>query len=105
MTTPTHRPLRVTATLRHGILILDSSGRQIAALNRNGDMPDNRVVHLSADKNGCIAATTPGAIVLFCNEVCATLFDSRNGLGTIPYYDVVGPVGARIFPFNKIRNF
>ena len=31
-------------------------------------------------------------------------FDSRNGLGTIPYYDVVGPVGARIFPFNKIRN-
>ena len=32
-------------------------------------------------------------------------FDSRNGLGTIPYYDVVGPVGARIFPFNKIRNF
>jgi signal transduction histidine kinase/CheY-like chemotaxis protein len=68
------------ATLRHGILILDSAGRQIAALNRNGDMPDNRVEHLSADKNGCIAATTPGAIVLFCNEVCATLFDSRNGL-------------------------
>lgn len=32
-------------------------------------------------------------------------FDSRNGLGTIPYYDVVGPVGARIFPFNKIRGF
>lgn len=32
-------------------------------------------------------------------------FDSRNGLGTIPYYDVVGPVGARIFPFDKIRGF
>jgi signal peptidase I len=32
-------------------------------------------------------------------------YDSRNGLGTIPYYDIVGPVGVRIFPFNKIRTF
>ena len=32
-------------------------------------------------------------------------FDSRSGLGLIPFYDVVGPVEARIFPFNKIRFF
>lgn len=35
-------------------------------------------------------------------------FDSRNGsegMGTIPLYDVVGPVSMRIFPFNKIRAF
>lgn len=32
-------------------------------------------------------------------------YDSRNGLGTIPYYDVVGPVSIRIFPFNKMRFF
>ena len=32
-------------------------------------------------------------------------YDSRNGLGTIPFYDVVGPVSMRIFPFNKIRTF
>lgn len=31
--------------------------------------------------------------------------DSRNGLGTIPLYDVVGPVTIRIFPFNKISWF
>ncbi len=31
--------------------------------------------------------------------------DSRNGLGTIPYYDVVGPVSLRLYPFNKIRTF
>ncbi len=31
--------------------------------------------------------------------------DSRNGLGTIPLYDVVGPVSLRIYPFNKIRTF
>lgn len=32
-------------------------------------------------------------------------FDSRNGLGTIPFYDVIGPVSLRIFPFNKVRFF
>lgn len=31
--------------------------------------------------------------------------DSRGCMGTIPYYDVVGPVGLRIFPFDKIRGF
>lgn len=35
-------------------------------------------------------------------------YDSRNGsngMGTIPLYDIVGPVSWRIFPFNKIRGF
>lgn len=31
--------------------------------------------------------------------------DSRSGLGQIPYYDIIGPVGLRIYPFNKIRTF
>lgn len=31
--------------------------------------------------------------------------DSRNGLGLIPYYDVIGPVSIRIFPFDKIDTF
>jgi signal peptidase I len=32
-------------------------------------------------------------------------YDSRNGLGTIPLYDVIGPAELRIFPFDKIRTF
>ena len=35
----------------------------------------------------------------------ANSYDSRNGLGFIPLYDVVGPVSLRIFPFDKIRGF
>ncbi len=31
--------------------------------------------------------------------------DSRNGLGTIPLYDVIGPVSLRLYPFDKIRTF
>lgn len=32
-------------------------------------------------------------------------YDSRNGLGTVPLYDIVGPVSVRIFPFDKLRFF
>jgi signal peptidase I len=32
-------------------------------------------------------------------------FDSRNGLGLIPLYDIIGPVGFRIYPFTGIRAF
>ena len=32
-------------------------------------------------------------------------YDSRSGLGTVPLYDIVGPVAFRIFPIDKIRTF
>lgn len=32
-------------------------------------------------------------------------YDSRNGLGTIPSYDIIGPVSLRVFPFTKLRTF
>jgi signal peptidase I len=31
--------------------------------------------------------------------------DSRNGLGTIPFEDIIGPVAFRIYPFTGIRTF
>lgn len=31
--------------------------------------------------------------------------DSRSGLGTIPFKDIIGPVEVRFFPFDKIRTF
>ena len=39
------------------------------------------------------------------NRVDGYSKDSRNGLGTIPYYDIIGPVSLRIFPFDQIRIF
>lgn len=32
-------------------------------------------------------------------------FDSRNGLGTVPYCRIVGPALIRLFPFNQLRTF
>lgn len=31
--------------------------------------------------------------------------DSRSGLGTVPLYDIIGPVKVRLFPFDKFRMF
>jgi signal peptidase I len=39
------------------------------------------------------------------NREGSNSWDSRNGLGTIPYCRVVGPVVLRLFPFDKIRSF
>lgn len=39
------------------------------------------------------------------NREGSNSWDSRNGLGTIPYCRIVGPVAIRIFPFNQIRGF
>lgn len=32
-------------------------------------------------------------------------YDSRSGLGQIPFYDVIGPVSLRIYPFTKLKVF
>ena len=32
-------------------------------------------------------------------------YDSRNGLGMVPSYDIIGPVSFRIFPFTSVRSF
>ena len=39
------------------------------------------------------------------NREGSNSWDSRNGLGTIPYCRVIGPVILRLFPFDKIRTF
>lgn len=32
-------------------------------------------------------------------------YDSRNGLGPVPLYDIIGPVKLRLFPITKLRFF
>ena len=39
------------------------------------------------------------------NRIGNNSYDSRLGLGTVPLFDVVGPVGIRVFPFNKITTY
>ena len=39
------------------------------------------------------------------NREGSNSWDSRSGLGTIPYCRVIGPVVLRLFPFDRIRTF
>jgi len=39
------------------------------------------------------------------NREGSNSWDSRNGLGTIPFCRIIGPVILRLFPFDKIRSF
>ncbi len=39
------------------------------------------------------------------NREGSNSWDSRNGLGTIPYCRIIGPVILRLFPFDKIKLF
>jgi signal peptidase I len=76
--------------------------------NPDGFLPDN-------DNGGEPGSPTSGDVDTVVSE--GTIFvsgdhregdysyDSRNGLGLIPLYDIVGPVGLRIFPVDKIRTF
>jgi signal peptidase I len=32
-------------------------------------------------------------------------YDSRNGLGTVPFASIIGPVAVRIYPFEQMRLF
>lgn len=39
------------------------------------------------------------------NREGSNSWDSRNGLGTIPYCRIIGPVMLRLFPFDSLRTF
>ncbi len=79
----------------------------------NNDNPEG--FHPDDDNHGEPGSPTSGRVDTKVPE--GTLFvmgdhrqgnfslDSRNGLGTVPFYDVVGPVGVRIWPIDKLRSF
>lgn len=62
---------------------------------------------LVSNASGSVDATVPdnSLFVSGDNREGGHSLDSRNGLGYIPYHNVIGPVSLRIFPFNQIRTF
>jgi signal peptidase I len=99
---------RVIAFPGERVLLKDGHYTVFNNDNPNGFNPDD-------DNNGEPGSPTTGEVDVTVpdNELFVSgdhrtgdfSYDSRNGLGTIPYYNVVGPVSARIFPFTKVRSF
>lgn len=76
--------------------------------NPNGFNPDDKNNNEPGSlTSGSVDTTVPDGELFVSGDHRKDNFsyDSRNGLGTIPLYDVVGPVSLRIFPFDKIRQF
>jgi signal peptidase I len=69
--------------------------------NPDDTFSDKPATPISGEKNIVVPANE--LFVSGDNRVGSNSFDSRSGLGTVPLYDVVGPVSVRIFPFNQIR--
>lgn len=93
------------------VTIKDGKYLVFNAANPDGFNPDD-------DNNGEPGAVTSGTadtvvpegevFVSGDHRIGTFSYDSRNGeagMGTIPSYDIVGPVSFRVFPFNKMRGF
>jgi signal peptidase I len=75
--------------------------------NPNGFLPDKLTVGPTSPTDGDVDETVPASELFVSGDhrQQGYSFDSRNGLGTIPYNDIIGPVALRIYPFTRIRTF
>ena len=73
-----------------------------------GFNPDDELgIELGVSTSGEIDMIVPRNEVFVAgdNREGSNSHDSRNGLGTVPLYDIIGPAGVRFFPFDRIRGF
>lgn len=75
--------------------------------NPNGFRPDESTDGPGSPTTGDVDSIVPDDTIFVAGDhrEGSYSYDSRNGLGTIPYYDIVGPVSMRVYPFTDIRTF
>lgn len=77
--------------------------------NPNGFEPDKLDTNGTpgSPTSGSVDTTVPSGTLFVAGDHRQGSFscDSRNCIGTIPFFDIIGPVSLRVYPFNKITGF
>lgn len=100
---------RVIAFAGERVVVKDGSVTVYTADKPEGFDPDPEVNHgepgqpTSGDVDTVVQEGT--IFVMGDHREGSFSCDSRNCMGTIPLFDIIGPVGLRIYPFDKIRTF
>lgn len=99
---------RVIAFAGERVVLANGEYRVFNAANPKGFNPDD-ANHGEPGKptSGAVDTIVPEGTIFVSgdNREGAHSLDSRNGLGNIPLYDIIGPVSLRIYPFTAIRTF
>lgn len=100
---------RVIAFAGERVTVKDGTTTVYNKENPNGFNPDSTVNKNEPGQptSGNVDAVVPKGTIFVMGDHRQGNYscDSRNCMGSIPLYDIVGPVGLRIFPFTKIRGF
>ncbi len=102
---------RVIAYPGERVTVADGVLTVYNAANPGGFHPDDATrkngVGPQSPVSGDVDTTVPEGTVFVSgdNRIGNNSFDSRTGLGTIPTFDIIGPVAFRIFPFTHLSAF
>lgn len=89
-------------TVRGGVLTIYNDANP-QGFTIDDSLPDRPGFPTSGDVNTTVSEGT--LFVAGDHREGDYSYDSRNGLGFVPLYDVIGPVSMRIFPITAIRFF
>lgn len=100
---------RVIAFAGERVTIKNGQVKVYTADKPEGFDPDPTVNHGEPGQptSGDVDTTVPEGTIFVMGDHREGNYscDSRNCMGAIPLFDIVGPVGMRIWPINKIRTF
>ena len=103
---------RVIAFPGERVTVKDGKVTVFNEQNPNGFSPDDSTRKSDTDgpkKNtsGEVDMIVPAGEIFVAgdNREGTHSYDSRYGLGTVPFCRIIGPVSLRLFPFNKMRLF
>jgi len=100
---------RVIAFAGERVSVKDGKVKVFTDDRPNGFDPDPEINHgePGSPTSGNVDTVVPEGTIFVMGDHREGSYscDSRNCMGTIPLFDIVGPVSLRVWPINKIRSF